>query len=188
MGKRVASRCSRLALGEVREVTERWRRIPGWPGYAVSTLGRVKSLPRIALDGRRCQGKILRPGFCGKYLVVTLADGRLVTQYVHRLVLLAFRGQPKEGQEARHLDGDHLNNRLRNLRWGSRSCNHEDLRDHGRSLFAKLDWQKVNQIRRSKNSIQELACQYNVSESCISRILTGKSWTPCRGGGLRGAK
>ena len=35
---------------------ERWRAVPGWPGYEVSDLGRVRSVPRILSDGRRAGG------------------------------------------------------------------------------------------------------------------------------------
>lgn len=49
---------------------------------------------------------------------------------VHRLVLLAFRGEPKKGEEARHLNDQREDARLENLEWGSRS---ENLYDRGRN-------------------------------------------------------
>lgn len=51
------------------------------------------------------------------YLQVELwNDNEREKAYVHNLVLRAFRGEPKEGEWARHLDGNRKNNRLDNLK------------------------------------------------------------------------
>ena len=96
-----------------------------WSGgrYAVSSRGRVRS-----------GEKILRPGVgTTGYRATRLVgpDGRRRLYKVHRLVLEAFVGPCPEGQEARHLDGDRLNNALENLAWGTRSENAQDRTVHG---------------------------------------------------------
>lgn len=57
-------------------------------------------------------------------------DGRR-TQFVHRLVLLAFVGPCPDGAECCHADDDSSNNHLYNLRWDTHSANHHDLVRNG---------------------------------------------------------
>ena len=52
--------------------------------------------------------------------------GKCVRYTIHKLVLLTFRGLPKKGQEARHLNGIKTDNRVVNLKWGTRSENNRD--------------------------------------------------------------
>lgn len=64
------------------------------------------------------------------YLMVALYDGRGMSgrkdRYIHRLVLEAFVGPCPEGMEARHINGDHQDNRLENLCWGTKEENMKD--------------------------------------------------------------
>lgn len=113
-------------------MTERWRPIHGFPDYYVSDLGRVKSTkytrPRILSQ------RVER----GPYLRVELSRGHrvLCRKRVHRLVAEAFYGPCPEGYVARHLNGDHLDNRADNLRWGTPSENQHDTVRHGRHVWA----------------------------------------------------
>ena len=82
------------------EVTpERWKPVPGWEGlYEASSLGRARSLPRMAMTGRA--GMKLRPGRILKphrsprgYLYVNFSrPGFRQTFQVHVLVMLTFAG------------------------------------------------------------------------------------------------
>ena len=45
-----------------------------------------------------------------------------------------------------------------------------------RCNFSKLNWVKVEEIRKSDKPIKELASAYAVSKSCISNILKNKTW------------
>jgi hypothetical protein len=92
----------------------------------VSTLGRVRSVDRTLTDGREASGLELRP-FPGKdgYLVVSLPGGKVP---VHVLVLGTFRGPCPEGRERLHGNGNHQDNRLRNLRYGTHEENERDKR------------------------------------------------------------
>jgi hypothetical protein len=56
---------------------------------------------------------------------------------VHRLVLLAWVGPPPAGTEACHNNGMADDNRLVNLRWGTRSENTRDMVSHGTHDFAR---------------------------------------------------
>lgn len=112
---------------------ERWAEIPDFPGYLVSDQGNMKSIDRHDTIGRFLPGQDLRPTFNNHgYLRVNIRRGGVrFTRSVHRLVLEAFVGPRPPGFEARHLDGNPVNNALSNLAWGSSKQNSEDKRRHG---------------------------------------------------------
>jgi len=93
---------------------EIWKPIPDYPNYEASNRGRVRSLPRVDRAGRKRKGKMLKPfGECN----VTPFGGLVQYVSVGHLVLRAFKGRPKPGQIARHLDGNAWHNDLSNLAW-----------------------------------------------------------------------
>lgn len=101
---------------------ENWRPVPHHEEYEVSDLGRV----RRAAPGRKTfVGKVLRPQQVGTgYRAVALTkNGKARQMYVHRLVMLAFVGQPPPRHEVNHRDGDKANNALANLEYVTRSEN-----------------------------------------------------------------
>ena len=107
--------------------TEIWKDIKGYEGrYAVSNLGRVKSLPRvITVQGSggnyKYKGKILKNSMDSYgYLRVTLSDKEFKQKVkkVHILVAEAF----VEKEDPTHVnvtiaDGDKENVRADNLKW-----------------------------------------------------------------------
>ena len=117
---------------------ETWKPVVGYEGYyEVSDHGRVRSVDRISKNKnghlRRLSGQT-RKTWKNKdgYPSVTLkVNGVQSNHYVHRLVLLAFVGQPPEGAEGCHNDGDRTNSHLENLRWDTRSENMYDMVRHG---------------------------------------------------------
>lgn len=113
-------------------MSETWRPVVGYEGlYDVSSLGQVKSHPRLGTRG----GILARPVERreGAYPKVLLYDGtgKRRTRKIHHLVLEAFVGPCPAGQEARHLDGDRLNASLVNLLWGTPAANYRDKVRHG---------------------------------------------------------
>jgi hypothetical protein len=108
---------------------EHWLGIEGFPGYEVSDLGRVR---RQLASG---ETRLLRatPNKSGHRSVTLRVGGRPRSLLVHRLVLQAFVGDCPPGLESCHADDDPTNNRLTNLRWGTRAENIDDrLRNRGR--------------------------------------------------------
>lgn len=101
---------------------ETWQPIPG-SNYEASSLGRVRS-PR----------KILRPyvDALGYSRVVIRRDGRFLTQYVHRLVALAFHGDDDERLDVAHRNGLRSDNRAENLRWATHK---ENCNDNPRTIY-----------------------------------------------------
>lgn len=124
---------------------EIWKPVKGFTGrYEVSSEGRVRSLPQAIVcegpvKGRYTsfrQGKLLRPGrMPGGHLSVALGKGN--SQCVHKLVLNAFVGPAPDGYECLHINGNPADNRLQNLRWGTRSENIKDAVRHGTWMTPK---------------------------------------------------
>lgn len=120
-------------------MTEIWKAIPTYEGmYEVSNYGRVRSLDRdVVCFGKvkgaytsRKKGRLLRPG-PSNFGHLSVVLGRRNTRMVHELVLTAFVGPRPAHCECRHLNGDPADNRLENLRWGTRSENILDAVKHG---------------------------------------------------------
>lgn len=101
------------AIAEAATPGAEWRVVPDSPAYLVSDRGHVWS----SFSNRLLA---LTPHPSG-HLYVKL--GRRRTAQVHRLVLTAFVGQPRAGQEGCHWNGDPTDNRIENLRWGTRGEN-----------------------------------------------------------------
>lgn len=102
---------------------ERWRPVPGFPRYKVSSMGRVK---------RTASGRVLKLWPRGRYILVTLSPGNKL-RAVHILMAEAFRGPRPLGTLVRHLDDDGANNCLANIRWGTHEDNYADsVRNGGR--------------------------------------------------------
>jgi hypothetical protein len=109
---------------------EQWKDVPGYEGrYQVSDLGRVRSLDhrvRLVCHGvettRLSPGRLLKPGR-SRSGHVSVAIGKGNSRLVHQLVLEAFVGPRPKGAESLHLNHDPKDNRLSNLRYGTRSEN-----------------------------------------------------------------
>lgn len=109
---------------------EVWKPVPDYEGlYSVSNLGRIRSESRtITLKNgrsRRWPESILKPfKNSDGYLRVELwKNNKQQTRFVHRLVLEAFVGEAPPGTQACHWNDTPENNRLENLRWGTKSEN-----------------------------------------------------------------
>jgi len=163
-------------------VTERWRPVPGHPGYEVSDLGRVRSY-------RNRQGhasdtpRLLSPGTVQGYKHIKL--GRSRQTKVHILVLEAFVGPRPEGMLCRHLDGNGMNNRLSNLRWGTAEENYADRHLHGthntgsRNGRATIDEAAVVVIRQRLAAGEKhaaIAQDLGVKQGVVACISAGRTW------------
>lgn len=119
---------------------EKWVAVPGYRDtYAVSNLGRVKSLDRINVNRngvtRLLRGKMLSLS-CdseGYSQVGLLRDGVEVKRRVHRLVAEAFILNRDGLPLVDHLNRDRRANDVGNLRWASFSDNRRNI-DHMKKL------------------------------------------------------
>jgi len=168
---------------------EQWRDVINYEGlYQVSDDGRVRSLIRLlpsqTAAGVRKVKQVLRFGSNnqGRLQVALCKSGETRRYQVHRLVLEAFAGPCPDGMEGCHNDGNHLNNRINNLRWDTRLGNRLDSIQQGtiaRGETAKksrLTEQDVRDIRASDDSQRVLADRYGVSQVAIHAIRARKTW------------
>ena len=109
---------------------EVWLPIKGYEGYyEVSSLGRVRSLPRVVTlsNGvkRPTPGKVLKQSAYGRgYKAVGLTKNNVPDKRsVHRLVAEAFVPNDEGLPEVNHIDEDKHNNRADNLEWCDRRYN-----------------------------------------------------------------
>lgn len=182
---------------------EEWRDVPGWEGfYQVSDAGNIRSVDReyIAKNSKGClqffnlKGKILRRprNKVSGYEMVSLSRRgcKKVDAYVHDLVLLAFRGPKPPGFEVCHGNGIRHDNRLVNLRYGTRSENALDRHLHGTfnplrgeaAPAAKLTEADVRWIRRNAGVISQrkMAAIFGVSHPVIGHVQRGDAWKHVR--------
>lgn len=172
-------------------MSEIWKSVVGYEGYyEVSNQGRVRSLDRIATDGRKCCGRVLKLIPIGphkeKYLSVMLSHGGVVKcVHVHAEVLRAFAGARPAGKEARHLDGHPANNRLTNLRWGTVAENtadkhrHSRMRNRKRHWSAKVGYKEVTLIRKlcARKVLQRvIAARFGIGKQQVSNIARRVHW------------
>ena len=174
-----------------------------FPGYGVTVDGRVWSCVlktsrgvgggsgnNKGIVGDRWQELRPRKDRYG-YLKVHLrpiGTGRNETRLVHRLVCLAFLGDPKPGDtQVNHVNGKKENNFLFNLEWSTPQKNiahsmMEGLHVMGsRHPSAKLTEPCIVVIRaryREEHISQtSLAKEYGVSQQAISQLVSGKKWS-----------
>ena len=165
-------------------MNELWHAIPGWEGrYEVSDQGNVRSLDRYVSHwrgGRRLlKGQALKPKVdrYGYHEVGLCKDGEKLSCKVHALVLQAFSGEAK-GLQARHLNGNRLDNRLKNLVWGTALENSADRVRHGNQP-RKLTVEQVKEIKElCKQGMTQriIALRFGVSKGLISKIHCGTEW------------
>jgi len=128
--------------------TETWKPVVGWENhYEVSDQGRVRRI--VGGRGSRSFGrcKTLTP-FHGHARVSLNRPGEQVTKQVHQLVMDAFVGPCPTGHECIHGDGNGLNNRLDNLRWGTPIRNAQDRVRDGATTRLMVRPEKIVKIER----------------------------------------
>lgn len=129
-------------------MAEHWLPVPDYPGYEVSTRGRVRSLDRT-VEGRggfpkRLKGKVLAQSLMGGngehgryYACVLYRNGTRRTASVHILMLETFVGPRPAGRQGCHKDDDPVHNELDNLYWGTQKQNVGDAIRSGRHMSAR---------------------------------------------------
>lgn len=170
--------------------------IPKFPDYLISSTGIIFSIAERANRGRPKKPVVKSLWKSRGYFAVDLQfKGIHYKRYVHRLILETFVGPCPIGYQCRHLDGNPLNNNLKNLKWGTRSENQMDRllngRDnrgekHGMNKLSKNDVLKIRELARSKNkkirkidnggNYKEIAKSFGVSPSTVGAIVRGSAW------------
>lgn len=170
--------------------------VQGLPlGYRIYRDGRVTS----SKSGRErlLSTHVARSG----YPAVGLKnDGRTVVHTVHRLLALCFLPNTENKPQVNHIDGDKLNNALQNLEW----CTDSENKRHAYSLgimprstvrqrasrlkladkmiaarrrFGENDISAIRDARRKGETCRSIGARYGCSDSIISRMCSGRSYS-----------
>lgn len=144
--------------------------------YFVSTAGRIKSIKKTT--GKEHIHKL------GKhpngYVNVRVPN----TQYVHRIVLQAFKANPENKPTVNHIDGDVSNNDVRNLEWATPAEQDEHarrtgLRTPGNTPTIVLDSNgdviaRYNSTIKAMTAYQGREVHYNKSVQIIDNVIVMK--------------
>lgn len=169
---------------------EEWRPVVGYEGlYSVSNYGRVKGEKRVIIRANGwpipIKEIVLRPAINRGYLYVNLKrDAKGTTQSVHRLVAAAFLGA--SDLEVMHQDNNPSNNRLENLRYGTRAENLGQAKREGRNQACngvrrgrqKLTVEQAGEIIRmiGTDTNAAIAARFNITPSTVGQIAARKTW------------
>jgi hypothetical protein len=169
--------------------SEVWKPIPGYEGtHEASSHGRIRSVDRTIDTVQR--GKVVRVSYKSKIYKTDQSISRSGyrqypifrddTQFVHRLVALAFLGLPSDGDRVvvNHKDGDRLNNHYTNLEWVSHAENNR----HARMFLKKGGKLKPFQIEQmfimnmAGVSPPKIAKAFDVFPKAVLNVLSGETW------------
>lgn len=155
---------------------EVWRDAVGFPGYQVSSHGRVMSYrqtkPKVLAASKTTNGYV-------KFRLVS--PNGIRTVMAHKLVAEAFIGpRPSDKPHIRHLDGNRENNSTENITYGSVRENQLDSIEHGTHYSSKLSYAKAAKIRSlyqsGGHSYRSLAKNFEVHHRTIAKIVLGECW------------
>lgn len=176
---------------------EIWKDIPGYEGiYQASSLGRIKSLPRIIHVTRSSyrtgsysytvQEKIMSPSIRTGYLGITLTKSdKKYNCLIHRLVAKTFLPEYSDNLEVNHIDENKLNNCLKNLEVCTREYNKNYGTGNTRSALhrskAVIQLSKDGSIIREWSGINEASrgtkiCVKDIQRCCNNHAATSKGY------------
>lgn len=137
----------------------------------------------------RRDGRTLKPwrGISGHLTVNLRREGKTYRKYIHHLVLESFGFPRPDGMECRHLDDNPANNRLNNLKWGTRVENYRDSvhngtvavgSRHGRAKLTEEQVLKIRELIAEGKRPVDIGQMFGVSPQHISHIKSGykKIW------------
>lgn len=169
------------------------KEIPGYSGYYATDEGLIYSFKNGTVKEKT--QRLDTKGYLRVNLIKDGCPSRKKSINVHTAVLLAFVGDKPAGMECRHLNGNCLDNHLKNLCWGTRQENVQDeirhgtaacLRKGGKSNGAKLhttDIYAIVQLYKLGYLQKEIADAFFVSQRHISDIVNQKTWVHLWGRG-----
>lgn len=180
-------------MAKKRTRKERWRQIPDFSWYDVSSLGRIRSWKPDRPSQRKARAKAMimrtrmdRDG----YPRITLQDdkGKKRVVRIHILVARAFLG-PAKGRLVLHKKNKRSKAHLENLEYGSYEDNNDDKYISGthqmgeQNSRAEVTKKQAKQIYRLKEQVtqMEIADRYGISRQAVSDIHRGITWAEVTG-------
>lgn len=139
---------------------EIWKKLENYEGYAVSSLGRIRSKRGILTPVKKSNG----------YLQVNLRHNKKYkTLLLHRLIAATFIENPNNLPEINHKNEDKTNNCIDNLEWCTKSYNMN---------YNNLPKRRCKKVKKysldgyflcSYNSLKDASIIEKLPESSISR-------------------
>ena len=173
-------------------VKEIWKELPYCNFYLISNYGQVKTTFRPVKQNNKIKmhkpkSVALTDNGRGYKFFGTKFNGKKKNFYIHRIVAELFLDNSKLLPEVNHKDCNKANNHVSNLEWVTIQENRDhatlnNLIPHGEgSIHARLTEPQVVEILRAaienpKINRTELAKKYNVVDTAICRIISGKRW------------
>lgn len=170
-----------------------WKPVVGLEDvYEVSNTGLIRrhapSKTKVSYAGKIINPSTNADGYLRVYL---FKDGKKYSIFVHRVVMMAFVGEPPEKYEVNHIDGDRTNNHLSNLEYISHGDNVRyafqvlGYRPKGllgeRNAMAKITNETAQAIKRMilQGDVPQyrIADIFGVSRGIVSKIKHGQTWT-----------
>ena len=154
--------------------------IPDYPHYFIIKDGQIWSKQK-----HYGKGGWLKPfnkdGYCR---ICLYKEGKHCQRPIHSLVLETYIGPCPEGMECRHLNGRRDDNRLENLKWGTKSENSRDAISQGTHVSQVREYTLTPFLARmirnwyaTKLITQvELGKLFDVRPRHIRKIIKGERW------------
>lgn len=168
---------------------EEWKDIQRYPGYQVSTFGKVRSIDRIIVDScgrhQKWNGKELKivtqiGDDNYKQLMVTIydEDHKPHRVIVSRLVAEAFIPNPKCLPQVNHIDEDSTNNHVDNLEWCTAKYNinyNDGVKKRSASKSRKINVYDLDMnLIDTVSSGVEASRKYNICRGSVSMCCNNK--------------
>jgi len=140
----------------------------------------------VVYSGARGKIKVLKPNLHpeGYLQVILMIEKQRKAFLIHRLVALTFLEQPEGKPFINHIDCNKMNNNIENLEWCSSKENSQHASRMGRLVpsygekngRAKLKYNQIDTIKKSKKTYRALAREYGVSINTIYKVKNNVSW------------
>ena len=129
---------------------------------------------------------------CGYYQVaISLGSrGRKKTVKLHKAVAETFICNPREVHFVNHIDGNKLNNNVKNLEWVTAKENTVHAREHGllacqrpgylhsKAKLSANDIIEIKKLHKNGHTVRDIGQRFGVHHSSVSRILNKYSTRP----------
>jgi hypothetical protein len=156
------------------------KKIKGFKGYFIDKNGVIYSMVKKYRQAIPVKPRIIKQWKSAGHFGVHLSKNRkMYKRWVHRLVLETFIGKCPKGKECRHLNGNGFDNRLENLKWGTRKENQNDRivhgvsnrgERHGLNKYSEKDIIKIRRMLKEGMKNIEVARKLKIPQSTISWI------------------